>query len=317
MLRINLLRHLPGPETPVEPPRGGAGKRLLGLLALLAAGAVIAGAAWFFYASPYKERFARKPAPVAEKPAPSGPAGRSEGLSARDSARLALETRALEEIAAQQAAALRLSRALESFLPGSPGARPITLAVLTAPAEFLLRGEAASPEALSRLQETLVLVPGIDLARSASRDKKTGRGLDFIFSGTVSPDAGADSGAPADSTPDSAKFPDSLASVATDPAPVSTVLAEAALDSAWSAFLGQAAAAGLAFAVLPAAEPTAAGDLRTHAYRVQAACAPSALREFLAGSSVQGSAFGIRRISWEINSGSRLVSLDIMAFSRR
>jgi hypothetical protein len=300
MLRINLLRHLPAPEAPAEkPPRRGAGKRLLGLLA---AAALAAGAVWFFRYSPYPGALARKLAPASDaaKPAPVATD------SARLAAEAALEARALGEIAALQAPALRLSLALEPFLPGTATTPRVARAVLSPPAEFLLRGEAASPEALSRLQETLVLAPGLDLARSASQDNPAGRGLEFLFAGTVSGDSANST------TSDSGSFPDSAASAAVVP-----LLDAAALDRAWASFLEEAAAAGIAFTVLPAGAPTAAGSLQAHPWRVQAACAPSLLREFLSARFSHGSPFGIRRITWEINSGSQSVSLDIMAFSRR
>jgi hypothetical protein len=299
MLRINLLRHLPAPEAPAEkPPRRGAGRRVLGVLV---AAALIVGAVWFFRYSPYPAVLAGKFAPAVDetpKPAPAD--------SARLAVEAALEARAAGEIAALQASALRLSFALEPFLPGAATTPRVARAVLSPPAEFLLRGEAASPEALSRLQESLVLAPGLDLARSASQDNPAGRGLEFLFAGTVSADSANST------TSDSASAPDSAESPAAVP-----LLDAAALDRAWASFLEEAAAAGIAFTVLPSGAPTAAGGLRAHPYRVQAACAPSLLREFLAERFLQGSPFGIRRITWEINSGSQLVSLDIMAFSRR
>jgi hypothetical protein len=299
MMRINLLRHLPAPEAPVEKtPRRGVGKRLL---ALLLAVALIAGAVWFFR-SPYFQGFAWKSAPVAGEPAPVA----VDSTRTTPTPREELEARAVAEIAALQASALRLSLALESFLPGAAATPRISRAVLSPPADFLLRGEAASPEALSRLQESLVLEPGLDLARSASQDKPNGPGLEFLFAGTVSTDSANST------TSDSTNSIDSTGSAAVVP-----LLDAAALDRAWAAFLEDAAAAGITFTVLPAGAPTSAGSLQAHPYRVQATCTPPLLREFLASRGMRGSPFGIRRITWEINSGSPLVSLDIMAFSRR
>jgi hypothetical protein len=306
MLRINLLRHLPAPEAPVEKtPRRGAGKRLVGLLVAVA---LIAGAVWFFR-SPYFKGFAWKSAPVATEPVPVAVDSAPPAPKALEG----LEARAVEEIAALQASALRLSIALESFLPGAAATPRVSRAVLSPPAEFLLRGEAASPEALSRLQESLVLAPGLDLARSASQDNPAGPGLEFLFAGTVSADSA--NSTTSDATLDSTNSIDSLDSMGS--AIVVPLLDAAALDRAWAAFLEDAAAAGIAFTVLPAGAPTTAGSLQAHAYRVQAPCAPPLLREFLASRGMRGSPFGIRRITWEINSGSPLVSLDIMAFSRR
>lgn len=301
--RLNLLRHLPAPgrepgpsprrkaraPKPAKPPRGErrpAAKRLwiaFGLLiAAVLAGLAIRNPAWV------RDRLAfdaiRFGAPEAPKV---------------DSTRLALEKEASRIVSAQQRSAIAWLTELETaILADSVGIR-ISRAAFTSPDRFLLQGLAKNAEAMSRFQESLVLVAGIDLRRSESRP--TGRAFEFLFSGGFLAPEGT----------------------ATDSMVPIRVTSRDSLAETLNRFLRAAAEAGILFERLEAPAATSAGTFEARPFRLRSAFgqpgAPDAsgrLRAFLEKEYGKGSPFGIQRVSLEHIADSQTVFLDIMAFCR-
>jgi Tfp pilus assembly PilM family ATPase len=214
-----------------------------------------------------------------------------------DPAQAELEARASRLIAAEQAFTLNWLREMETALPfDSLAGVEILRTVFTQPDAFVVTGTARSAEILSTLQESLVLVPGLDLRRSEMRPAAPGPGtprgsLEFLFSGGFTTDR--------DTT-----------------LPVSgRVLAASAVDSALHRFLASANERGIRFTVLPAQASTASGELSALPFRLRATCRPEPLREFLEIEATTHSPFGIQRVSLDNTGDSLAVFLDIMAFS--
>jgi Tfp pilus assembly PilM family ATPase len=298
--RVNLLRHLPAPEPEPKPRRraakapkprraenGPAAKRvwiaLAALLLVFAAGLLLRNPGWV------RDRIALA--------TPKPPEPRV------DSARIALENEASGIVAGQQRAAVAWLTELEATVLADSGGIRITRAAFTSPGLFALQGFAKNAEAMSRFQESLVLVPGIDLRRSESRAVRSG--LEFLFSGGF---AGQDQ-----TGIDSTGIPN-------------RVLSRDSLDETVNRFLQSAAAAGIVLENLAAPAPTTAGSFEARPYRLVCRLAspvqtgggdiPARLRAFLENEYRQGSPFGIQRLALENAADSQSVFLDIMAFSR-
>jgi hypothetical protein len=291
-LRIDLLRHLapreaaetaPAPAAPrrhkAEGPKRAPVKRLVLAAALLA----LAVAVGLALRNPewVRERLARATT------APAAPA--RDTVAAPDS----LELKASALVASQQLAAISWLAEMEYALPpDSLGELRVRLAAFTAPDAFLLRGVSQGHGFLGTLQESLVLVPGLALLRSDTRAIKENRyDLEFLFSGT-------------------------FVTERADSLPMHRVLPRAEIDAEWNRFLEGAASAGLVLQTLPAAAPTASGNLEARPYRLSGPCDPVLLRGFLENEHRRGSPFGVQRVRLENPSDSAVVFLDIMAFSR-
>jgi Tfp pilus assembly PilM family ATPase len=301
--RLNLLRHLPAPEREPGPPprrkvrapkplkprgdRRPAAKRLwiaFGLLvAAVLAGLAIRNPAWVQGRIAFDAiRFGPPKAPEV------------------DSVRLALENEASRIVSAQQRSAIAWLTELETaILPDSAGIR-ISRAAFTSPDGFVLQGLAKNSEAMSRFQESLVLVPGIDLRRSESRP--AGRAFEFLFSGGFL--------APEKNGADSTEVPN-------------LVTSRDSLAETLNRFLRAAADAGFVFESLAAPAPTSAETFEARPFRLRSALgqpgasdASGRLRAFLEHEYWKGSPFGIQRISLENAADSQTVFLDIMAFCR-
>src|SRR5690606_16589813 len=102
-----------------------------------------------------------------------------------DSLRVALEEEASRLVLEQQSDAIEWLYELEAL---SPEGTKITRAVFLPPGEFQLRGTASTDAALSRIQESLVLLPGMDLrlSRSTPSEEGSGHGFHgFLFAGEL------------------------------------------------------------------------------------------------------------------------------------
>lgn len=303
MLRLNLLRELSaeGRNTPPPPPYSGVLRRsLTALLGLLLVGALLT-----FVAQP---KWLHGPGSPLSPLYPLFPAERAKAAKAREAARRdslqrveALLVEASRRVAAEQEQAGAWLDQLETVLPAN-GAHVFSLASFTAPGSFLLRGTAASAEALSALQESLVLFPGMDLRQSdagelpapgGSAAKSTG--IPFAFSGTVNLD-------PTDTLE-----------------PRNRVLSSAMLDTELGEMIRSASSAGISLTAPQPGAVSRSGVLRLHPFRLSGTCDSagfSAVSQWLAAERERASAFGIQRLVLSQRGVQKSVFLDILAFTR-
>jgi hypothetical protein len=290
MLRLNLLRDMapaaPENPRPLRPPRR-APLILLGLLAIGGAGLYLAKSQNFD--------------PGGMLAALGGDKAAREAARA-DSLRRAtvLRAEASRLTAERQVLAIEWLHQLEAALPPDSGEYVVTLSSFTPPGEFLLRGTARNSEVLATLQEALVLLPGMDL-RQSQADEIEGDpagSFSFLFAGSL--DLGQAEEA-SDSMP-----------------PMDRVRSAEQLDENLASWLRSAAPAGVAFSPPEAGGETVAGTLRIHSWRLRGSCDSvgfGAVRALLEDQHIQGSPFGLRRITLENRGGRKTAILDIMAFT--
>lgn len=290
MLRLNLLRDLQAEDQAAPAPaRSGLPRRLAAaLLVLLAVGAIL-----LFVAQPRWLRLdaSRLPALFTGVDAKAVEAARADSLRRLE----VLRAEASRRVAVNQSLAAAWLEQLETVLPAS-GEPVFSLASFTPPGEFLLRGTAPSEEAISVLQEALVLFPGMDLRQSeigeAGTDGKPG--LPFAFSGSVAL-AGEDSLPASD-----------------------RILSLARLDAEIEEMRRSALSAGITLAPPEAAKTGGSGALRMHLFRVSGSCDStgfSAVLTFVEQERQRKSPFGIQRVILTQRDSQKLVFLDIMTFS--
>lgn len=312
MLRLNLLRDLP-PSSHAAPresaasvggpgavdggaptPRGGALRPIL----LILLGLLVLGAASLALIAP---RGLDLPVDLARLWARDDRA-RADSLRLEKTLQ-ALRTDASARIAASQTQAIEWLYHLESALP-EPGAESarLTRASFAVPGRFVLRGEAAGQEALSAIQEALVLVPGLDLVESVSGDSAGAATAPafpetFSFSGTI--DFPTDTAAPR----------------------LELVATAETLPTRLTHLAAAAAALGITLEAPRGGDVLASGALRLHAYRIAGTLQTpdstgfTPVRELLETERHDGSPLGIQRVTLENRGGRRLVFLDIMAFT--
>ncbi len=348
MMRVDLLRSLPPTRTPAAPAPGpGPGKRLLAVLLLL----VLAGLA-IWLARP--EWVSGRVAAAWHSLTSGGEQARADSLQRAD----AVARQASRQIDARQAAVIEWLYHLELLQPEPPvasGAGATTKAVpvspgsstssilstapvsftystFTASGEFLLEGRAASAEALSALQEALVLIPGMDLRESHAVEAEGSRGpaFDFRFAGFVTftpvedggPIEAMDTGATTRSAGSPVTAP--VTGQALAPVAGNRVADAAALPARLEGFLRAAGARGLRFAAPEAGPVTRAGALQAHPWRVRGdfegpdATGRSALvslRDLLEHERHDGSPFAIQRVTLNSRHADLMVFLDILALS--
>lgn len=338
MMRLDLLRSLPPTRPPSAPaPKPGRKAWMLALLSLL----VLAALA-FWLARP--EWVSGRASAAWQSLTSGGERARADSVQSAD----ALARQASRQIDARQAAVIEWLYQLELLqpepsAPSAPGATEkaapawsasavsFTYSTFTASGEFLLEGRAASAEALSALQEAMVLIPGMNL-RDSHADEVEGRGgsaFDFRFAGVVTFTPLEDNGSsPATDTvtatePGPAGTPpvpgEALASVAGN-----RVVDAAALPARLDGFLRAAGARGVRFAAPEAGPVTRAGALRAHLWKVRGGfedpetterSALTSLRSLLEHERHEGSPFAIQRITLNGRHAQQVVFLDILALS--
>jgi hypothetical protein len=316
MLRLNLLRDLPAENSgsPKPPPYSGLLRRLAtALLVLLLAGALLVfltQPTWLHLpGSPWSKLYDYFPA-KRKQAAAALEATRQDSLRRVET----FSAAASRTVQTNQTLAAAWLEQLESVLPiteaqNAPNARNVqkarsphifSLAAFTPPGTFLLRGTAATEEALSTLQETLVLFPGMELLESQSGEAQpasaaTEPGIPFLFSGTVQLDEN-------------------------DTVPVSNrVVTLAELQFELNALSRSALSAGISLTTPQEGAVSPSGPLRLHPFRVSGSCDSagfSAIAVWLAAERARNSAFGIQRIALSQRGPQNLIFLDILAFTR-
>ncbi len=286
MIHLNLLRNLPE-ETPdagnaADPattsPTSGAWKRIVVVLLVLLAGAggayLGAGGAYLWMHPEALERFLSRASADRAAPHP---------------ARLKLELEASQVVFGQQSNAIEWLYELEALTP--PGG-VITHAVFLTPGEFRLRGTVPSDAALSRIQESLVLLPEMELRLSHSDPAEDGQGHAFLFAGSLrfSRDTLHDAG--------------------------NRVLDGDSLRESLDRFLESAREHGLAPGTPDAGEPASSAWLTAHPLRVVLRGEHEALREFINMERHRASPFAIRRVTLDVVDGETVTVLDILAYTR-
>lgn len=348
MMRVDLLRSLP-PSPLGSPPKrraGGSLKVFVVILVvlgfLLGAGAVI-----------WRVKPGWIPAPVATAWDSLANGGASAQRAHADSLRRAeaVALRASRQIEARQAAVIEWLYQLEllqSARSASPPAargphgsqeppeqtRHVTLvaSTFTASGEFVLEGRAASAEALSALQEAMVLIPGMDLRESEATEVAGSRdpAFDFRFAGSIhdGTPAGerATDGSAVDPNPDDSvgvERADSTKNVL--PAGGMRLAEAATVNARLEAFVQSATERGVAFA--PPSGPGAtsrAGALQAHFWTLRGVVTPppdaavsplTVLRELLEHERHHASPFAIQRITVNERRGQTMVFLDILALT--
>ncbi len=312
MLRLNLLRELSGNSqgTLPPPPYSGLLRRMLtALLGLLLAGALLT-----FVAQPKWLHFPGTPLSPLYPIFPAERAKVAEALEVarQDSVRRveALQSEASRRVAVEQEQVGAWLDQLETVLPAARTnpTHTFTLTSFTAPGSFVLRGTAVSAEALSALQESLILFPGMDLRQSvgdATEESgpqealpagvRKASGIPFLFEGTVNL-------APSDSTP-----------------PKNRVLSAEMLDTELEEMIRSASSVGITLTPPQAGAVSRTGVLRLHPFRLSGTCDSagfSAVSQWLAAERERASSFGIQRLVLSQRDARRLVFLDILAFTR-
>lgn len=276
MLRINLLRNLPkASDAPDAPsPTSAESPKPVKPLRIILPGFLIAAVAVALWLQPdwSGTGFVRDAAP-----------------SRADSMRTALEHEASRIVLEQQSAAINWLYELEALVPPET---EIARAVFLPPGRFQLRGTVSSDAALTRIQESLVLLPGMTLRLSQSSALGDGDGFRFLFSGSLA-------------------FPDGDL-----PRPGNRVVDSRRLDAAMDDLLTRARLAEIDFNTPEPGDATASSYLRAHPWKITAICEIAVLRAFLNAERHGGSPFGIRRLTLEQKAGETTVSLDILAFAR-
>lgn len=306
MMRVNLLRPLganadesASPPPPAPREDGPAWKPVLFVLLLL----LVAGVLAVGYVKPKwlnLERISK----LWERPAPDTDALARAQAAAEHASRL---------VDARQEAAIEWLYQLELLMP-TPDANipkaPVvpTLATFTAAGDFLLSGTAASAEALSALQETLVLVPGLDLRESRAEEVagSAGPAFTFRFTGRLEP-TGDDT---------SAGTAEPVAAVR------NRVVDSIAITAHLDTLLNTAKAKGFTLASPRAATPAPSGAFTAHGWRLKAVYAAgqeasffTAIREVLELERHRGSPFAVQRITLEKQGARKTVFLDILALT--
>ncbi len=353
MMRIDLLRSLPpSPDAtpPPKPPSGGALKSLgLVVLVLVLAGSAIlvAKPEWVPASWVTTWRSVMQGGVVTEQ---------AHADSLRRAQAVAVQ--ASHQIEARQTAVIEWLYQLELLRPAPPSPSPshrslrggtrdpfssdapvsFTTSTFTASGEFLLEGRAASAEALSALQEALVLIPGMDLRESDASEVAGSRdpAFDFRFAGSlaaplsgggdVSEGVSENKGDTGEGTENPDGIGEALESAGA--AAVRNRVGEAAtLSAELDSFLRTAAERGLDFAPPPEARVARAGSLRAHAWLLRgemtvrspadssAPAALTSLRELLEHERHRGSPFAIQRITVSERRGQLMVFLDILALT--
>jgi hypothetical protein len=323
MMRMNLLRGLPpgdgAPEQAPPPPGSGALKRLLSaLLFLLVAGAVVISLTrpeWF--------RLQRVPAFwKSDDPA------RADSLHRADIVRQKV-SRLVDK---RQTDVIEWLHQLEALTadPHQAGAGALTAATFDATGAFILEGVAPSAEALSALQEALVLVPGLDLQQSRATEIANPRaaGFMFRFAGRITAETAPSDTVTGDSAADVDQAP---------PRPVrDRVVAAKTIPAHLDTLIRTAAGLGVTFAPPRAGDTTRQGTLVLHSWRLKGtlpsdtlAASKSATTDSLTSETSpfavirhlwelerhRGSPFAVQRIALSEKDGNRVVFLDILALS--
>jgi hypothetical protein len=295
MLRLDFLRDLGGdlhasakqappavaPARKPAPRGSGAGRRALAVLLIL----LVAGGAALYITRPRAFDFAldfggRRAAEAARADSLRSEALRMKASRAVDEG-LALSVEWLDQL---------------ETLPLGDSGWTLTLSSFTPPGRFVLKGSARREEAISAVQEALVLFPGADVSESrADRYAAPESGYAFAFSGSVSL-------SPEDSLP-----------------PVDRTIPAGRLDVELATLRDAAMAAGIQLAPPEPGAASPGSGLEARAYRLSGTCDSAGLgriRTLLEGERHRGSPFGVRRVTLENRDGRQTVFLDIMAFTR-
>jgi hypothetical protein len=310
MLRLNLLRELPAENSgsPKPPSNFGILRRLAtALLVLLLAGALLiflTQPSWLHLpGSPWSRLYDYFPA-KRKQAAAALEATRQDSLRRVET----FSAAASRTVQTNQTLAAAWLEQLESVLPvtGAQNAPQVrntyafSLAAFTPPGTFLFRGTAVTEEALSTLQETLVLFPGIELLESQAGEAEPTRaatepGIPFLFSGTIELEEN-------------------------DTVPVSNrVVSLSELQFELNALNRSALSAGISLTTPQEGSVSPSGPLRLHPFRVSGSCDSagfSAVAVWLAAERARNSAFGIQRIALSQRGPQNLIFLDILAFTR-
>ncbi len=286
MLRLDLLRDLRAgtPKKPGKPERPGSGPARRAMLAGLIL--LLVGAGLLFLSRPQWPRWT-------ELPAVPGFLGGNAKAKA-DSLR---RVEALRDAASRSIdASLGLSTAwLDQFetLPLENDAWTMSVSSFTPPDRFLLRGTARSGEALSAIQEALILFPGANLkVSSADKLEDAADAYAFEFSGTVRLE------------PDSAFAGD-------------RTLPAAGIAGALDSLMASAATHGITLAPPATGSATQGGGLELRTFRATGSCDSSGIsgiRSFFVHQRLTRAPFGIRRMVLEKRGERMAVFLDIMTF---
>jgi|GEM_PF-5577431 len=310
MIRIDLLRDLasipeasaPGAPPPGQGPLKRAAYALLALLVLGAVGLWLAKPEWMDVqkVTSFWKRH---------------DAAREDSVHA-----LRLRAKASRLVDARQAGVIEWLATLEGLTadPHQAGAVAFTKATFTAAGDFALEGLAPSAEALSALQEAMVLVPGLDLKQSRATEIPGRAPVSFAFSfaGHIAPDSLAT---------------DTLA------APLANrVGARAALAAQLDTLVAAGAGLGITFATPRAGETGRQGALNLDTWRLKGLIAPpgpvneadsgqvtattpsspwGTLRALWERERHRGSPFAIQRITLATQDSQNVVFLDILALS--
>jgi hypothetical protein len=325
MIRLNLLRGLPPVEPPSEPESpgttSGSLKQILAVLLVLLVGGTLA--VWL-----------AKPEWV-NWDLTTG-FGLGDDKARADSLRL-VEARNLQVsrlVEARQTAAIEWLAHLEATLSGAAHAGTLTLtrSAFAASGEFALEGTSTTAEALSALQEGLVLVPGLNLRESRATEIAGARGLHFVFkfAGHIDYRVADVPIAPvmeADSTSQTVQ------ATTADRPPKNRVVAPSEVQTALETLMRSAQAADINFAEPGIASITRSGAMNLHAWRLKSLGAavstadslrsdstlePSifgTLREIVEGERFRGSPFAIQRVTVTERDGKHTVFLDILALT--
>lgn len=318
MIRIDLLRDLTSKaetNTPPQPPPGyGPLKRaayaLLTLLVLSAVGLWLAKPEWM------NVQRVTSLWTLGDK-------AQQDSLQAQS-----LRAKASRLVDARQVGAIEWLAILENLAtdPHQAGSVVFTQSSFTAAGDFALEGIAPSAEALSALQEAMVLVPGLDLkeSRAAEIPGRAPVAFTFSFAGRVAPDslAGATAPAPQDTV---------TATVA------NRVMSRTALKAHMDTLVSAGAGLGITFASPRTKDAGRQGALTLNSWRLKGlvsvpvvsgagstdstvtspvSLSPwSALRTLWEQERHRGSPFAIQRITLATQDSQNVVFLDILTLS--
>jgi hypothetical protein len=293
MLRLNLLRNLPV-ESPSAPRHDGSAASgtlrhvLVVLLVLLVLGAgslYLVKPEWMSYVGTTRYFGGGKHEAARE-------------TVRADSIRRAriLQAEVSRMVAERQSVAIEWLLHLETVFPLESGEHAMTFSSFTFPNEFQLRGTAGTGGALSAIQESLVLLLGMNLLQSRAREieGRAREGFQYLFAGTVEFEAG-----------------DSVVTV-------NRITTAGQIETLLAASLQSAVPLGITFSPPEPGAAAVSGTLRVHPFRLAGFCDSGgfeAVRNFLEAEYHRGSPFAVQRVTLDHRSGKKAVFLDILAFS--
>jgi hypothetical protein len=321
MMRVNLLRGLPpkeGVTPPPPPPEGAPLKRALSVLLVL----LVASAVTLWLAKPEWIHLQRVSS-----------LWESDKAAHADSLHHAqlVHHKASQLIEARQTEAIEWLSNLEALTADLHGAGAVTLttATYTAAGEFVFEGFAPSAEALSALQEALVLIPGLDLRQSRATEiaARGSIGFNFHFAGRMLPE---------NERIDTTASDTAIAIQDSVQTPVrNRVVPSGSLALHLDTLARAAEGLGIVLAAPLRGDTSRQGALTLNSWRLKggltsdsstvsttaqdSVLAPSSpfaeVRELLEQERFRGSPFAIQRITLSEKNGQWVVFLDILALS--